>query len=372
MSSSEEDSKIDILDSADAVRRKLTAAACEPNQLENNGVLAFIKHVIFSLHEKFVIAGGDGQTYVDYQTLEDDFVAGRLAAEPLKDTLVEYLNRILEPVREVFQDPGLQKLTKLAYPRKGQETIMSDLTSNTIQKSLSKMQLEDKRIAVAYEERWNIITRGLKISGEEQLKSLLLPNHRPPLHVVWSVPTTERLHIAAHYAQLLKVAEMLRADCRVTILLGDVLAYLDNQQIPWELLEARVAYYRAMINAVLDQLTENDNNLKALRSKRLTIVSGTSFQLSGKYALDLYRWTTRVTETEAKTASEQVLKPNPYPFMSELVYPGVVALDEENLNADVQFSGDERMTKMFELAEKSLPILGYKRRIHLMSPIGKL
>lgn len=49
MSSSEEDSKIDLLDPPAAVKKKLKKAFCEPGNIENNGVLAFTKHVIFSL-----------------------------------------------------------------------------------------------------------------------------------------------------------------------------------------------------------------------------------------------------------------------------------------------------------------------------------
>ena len=49
MSSSEEDSKIDLLDAPDAVKKKLKKAFCEPGNIADNGVLAFAKHVVFSL-----------------------------------------------------------------------------------------------------------------------------------------------------------------------------------------------------------------------------------------------------------------------------------------------------------------------------------
>jgi tyrosyl-tRNA synthetase len=52
MSSSEDDSKIDILDTPAAVKKKLKKAFCEPGNVADNGVLAFVKHVLFSLfHE---------------------------------------------------------------------------------------------------------------------------------------------------------------------------------------------------------------------------------------------------------------------------------------------------------------------------------
>ena len=49
MSSSEDGSKIDLLDSASQIRKKLNKAFCEPGNIEENGVLSFCKHVLFSL-----------------------------------------------------------------------------------------------------------------------------------------------------------------------------------------------------------------------------------------------------------------------------------------------------------------------------------
>lgn len=49
MSSSEEDSKIDLLDKAEIVKKKLKKAFCEPGNIKENGLLSFVKHVLFSL-----------------------------------------------------------------------------------------------------------------------------------------------------------------------------------------------------------------------------------------------------------------------------------------------------------------------------------
>ena len=49
MSSSELDSKIDLLDEPEVVKAKLKRAFCEPGKVENNGVLAFCKYAIFPL-----------------------------------------------------------------------------------------------------------------------------------------------------------------------------------------------------------------------------------------------------------------------------------------------------------------------------------
>ena len=49
MSSSEEESKIDLLDSKAQVKKKLNKAFCEEGNITNNGVLSFAKHVLFPL-----------------------------------------------------------------------------------------------------------------------------------------------------------------------------------------------------------------------------------------------------------------------------------------------------------------------------------
>ena len=46
----------------------------------------------------------------------------------------------------------------------------------------------------------------------------------------------------------------------------------------------------------------------------------------------------------------------------------IQALDEEYLGVDAQFGGvDQR--KIFMFADKYLPMLGYKKRIHFMNPM---
>jgi tyrosyl-tRNA synthetase len=79
MSSSEESSKIDILDTAAQLKKKIKQAFCEPGNIENNGLLSFSKHVLFPLlrDEEFVIERkeefGGNLRFTAYQQLEDIF-----------------------------------------------------------------------------------------------------------------------------------------------------------------------------------------------------------------------------------------------------------------------------------------------------------
>ena len=47
MSASDADSKIDLLDSPADVEKKLRKAKCVPKEVTDNGVIAFVEHVIF-------------------------------------------------------------------------------------------------------------------------------------------------------------------------------------------------------------------------------------------------------------------------------------------------------------------------------------
>ncbi|XP_012875971.1 PREDICTED: tyrosine--tRNA ligase, cytoplasmic [Dipodomys ordii] len=120
MSSSEEESKIDLLDRKEDVKKKLKKAFCEPGNVENNGVLSFIKHVLFSLKSEFVILRDDkwggNKTYTSYLDLEKDFAAEVVHPGDLKNSVEVALNKLLDPIREKFNTPALKKLASAAYP----------------------------------------------------------------------------------------------------------------------------------------------------------------------------------------------------------------------------------------------------------------
>nr|XP_016924426.2 tyrosine--tRNA ligase, cytoplasmic [Drosophila suzukii] len=123
MSSSEEDSKIDLLDSPANVKKKLKKAFCEPGNIADNGLLSFVKHVLFSLFkegEGFEVNreaehGGDA-IFLKYEDLEKYYAEDKLHPGDLKATVEKYINRLLDPIRKAFEKPELQKLSAAAYP----------------------------------------------------------------------------------------------------------------------------------------------------------------------------------------------------------------------------------------------------------------
>lgn len=120
MSSSEQASKVDIIDEEDAVKRKLNSAFCPEGIVENNGVLAFCKYVLMVLKqdkkELFTIERpkkwGGNLSYNLYEGLEEDFKNKKLHPQDLKQSVAEEINKLLNPIRKKVN----KEIIKKAYP----------------------------------------------------------------------------------------------------------------------------------------------------------------------------------------------------------------------------------------------------------------
>lgn len=158
MSSSEEDSKIDLLDTPSAVKKKLKKAFCEPGNIEDNGLLSFVKHVIFSLFKEgegnlhiflikllrsvdlhililrtlfylgFIVRrkpefGGD-VTYKTYEELEASFAKEELHPGDFKLAVETYINRLLDPIRAEFNTPEHKYVWKKKSQQKQNQKLI--------------------------------------------------------------------------------------------------------------------------------------------------------------------------------------------------------------------------------------------------------
>lgn len=206
-------------------------------------------------------------------------------------------------------------------------------------------------------EKVELICRNLQeVIGRDELESVLRERN---LRVYWGTATTGKPHIA-YFLPILKIRDFLLAECDVKILIADIHAFLDNLKAPIDLVNMRVKYYKKIIVAMLKSLDIDTTKIK--------FVVGSVYQKSERYVMDLYRLSTVVTERDAKKAGSQVVKQVDNPALSSLIYPSMQALDEEYLEVDAQFGGvDQR--KIFTFAMKYLPVLGYRKRIHLMNPM---
>lgn len=210
---------------------------------------------------------------------------------------------------------------------------------------------------MSVEEKLGLITRNLQeVLGLDDLKKVVSEKE---LSVYWGTAITGRPHIA-YLIPLMKVKDFVDAGCKVKILLADIHGFLDNLKAPIEKVRDRCVYYERLIKSALRVL--------GVDLGRVEFVKGSDYQRSEAYAMDLYRILSLTSEHDAKKAGAQVVKQVENPMVSSLVYPAMQALDEEHLCVDAQFGGvDQR--KIFTYARKYLPELGYRKRIHLMSPM---
>ncbi|KAK8795494.1 hypothetical protein WA158_000151 [Blastocystis sp. Blastoise] len=205
------------------------------------------------------------------------------------------------------------------------------------------------------EEKYELITRNLQeVEGGEELLSIL---KKRDVKIYWGTAPTGKPHIG-YFVPMTKIADFLSAGCEVTVLFANLHAYLDNMKSTWEQLKSRTAYYEEVIKGMLRSVGVPLDKLKFVR--------GTDYQLSEAYTLDVYKLSSLVSSHDAKKAGAEVVKQVENPALSGLLYPELQALDEQYLDVDIQFGGvDQR--KIFMFANKYLPKIGYKRRIHLMN-----
>ena len=104
MSKSDPNSGVFIHDSDNDIKSKIKKAWCEEGNAENNPLLEITKHVIFhefneinvERPEKF----GGNVTYTNSSELESDFLQKKLHPSDLKQTVSNYLIKIISPIRE--------------------------------------------------------------------------------------------------------------------------------------------------------------------------------------------------------------------------------------------------------------------------------
>jgi len=104
MSKSDPNSGIFIHNTDDEIKKKISKAWCEEANTQNNPLLEIARTVIFhefnemnvERPEKF----GGNVSYTDYNQLETDFAAKKLHPGDLKQTVGNYLVKIVSPIRE--------------------------------------------------------------------------------------------------------------------------------------------------------------------------------------------------------------------------------------------------------------------------------
>lgn len=129
MSASDPDSKIDILDTAETVRKKLRKAYAAAGETEGNGIISFVEYVLLPISSLRDPDGqgtftcdrreGEGEplVYHDIETLKADYRSDKLTPQLLKAGASAALVDLLAPIQEEFQSSQeWQDIEKKAYP----------------------------------------------------------------------------------------------------------------------------------------------------------------------------------------------------------------------------------------------------------------
>lgn len=207
-------------------------------------------------------------------------------------------------------------------------------------------------------EKLELITRNLQeVIGLEELKEKI--SKKKEISIYWGTMPTGSVSIA-YFFPMLKIADFLKAGCKVKMLIADLHAALDS--VPWDMLDKRFEYYKEAIQSILKTI--------GVDIKKLEFVRGSSFQLDKNYFNDVLRLSTLTSVHDSTKAASEAVKSarGENVKLSGLIYPLMQALDEEYLKVDAQFAGlDQR--KIMVYARENLPKIGYHPRIELMTPM---
>lgn len=107
MSKSNPDSAIFVSDSEDEIINKIKKAYCPEKKIEDNPILEYCKYLVFERFDKIEIKRpekfGGNITITSYLDLEKRYAKGEIHPLDLKNTLTNYINEMIKPIREHFK-----------------------------------------------------------------------------------------------------------------------------------------------------------------------------------------------------------------------------------------------------------------------------
>ncbi|KAF7548781.1 hypothetical protein G7Z17_g6823 [Cylindrodendrum hubeiense] len=126
MSASDQDSKIDLLETPENVTKKIRKATAAPKVVEENGILAFVEFVLLPSsalrgNRGFQVDrerdGLEPLVYTSIAQMHDDYRNDVLSPQILKPAVAKALNELMAPIQEAYQASAeWQEITLKAYP----------------------------------------------------------------------------------------------------------------------------------------------------------------------------------------------------------------------------------------------------------------
>jgi len=206
-------------------------------------------------------------------------------------------------------------------------------------------------------ERVDLVSRHTQeVVTEEELTELFEAGD--PTAYIGYAPTGE-MHIG-HFTTMRKLADFLRAGVEVTVLIADLHAHLDDNKSPFDLLDARSAYYETAIEGMIEAAGADPEDVEFVR--------GTDFQLDEEYTLEMYRMAAETTIARSQRAASEVVRESESPNLGGLVYPLMQTLDVKALDADIAYGGvDQR--GIYMLSREVLPDHGCDSPVCVFAPL---
>lgn len=108
MSKSRPDTAIFMTDSKSEVFDKFSKAYCPEGKEEDNPILEYAKYIIFEKYPEIIIERpakfGGNLSIKSYEELRDLFIDKKIHPMDLKNSIAKYINELLEPVRQHFEN----------------------------------------------------------------------------------------------------------------------------------------------------------------------------------------------------------------------------------------------------------------------------
>lgn len=340
MSSSEEDSKIDVLDVPEKVRAKILGAACSRDQ-PDNGVLAFYNFVLFPIVSPEAIEISN-QQFFDFITLKQAYLDGKLDENALKTFLADFLVNLLDKVRVRCDTDVVKQALEIGY-------------SKTVDSESTPPPKESTPVLTAEQQNWkSLVQSGSEILIPQELDRVLSTiSSSNPLNVMFVAHGKGKFHLG-FVAPLLKIKSLLDAGVPVkgTILVSDIEAFLDNEKVAWGAIQARAIYYKEMFLSLIKQLKLED-------TVQVKVAADHEKYFDKDYVLDFYKMASAVTRDETTICEGSALSGN--------LVPLIYSLNVHIHRPDVLIIGDDS-TVLADLSARLLRSFGYPAISHIAIP----
>lgn len=202
-------------------------------------------------------------------------------------------------------------------------------------------------------DRFELVRRNTQeLVTEEQIRELCNSKETPTAYVGYE--PSGKIHLG-HVLTVNKLIDLQQAGFNITVLLADLHAYL-NQKGSLEEIQQVAEYNKQCFIAL------------GLDERHTRYVLGTSFQLQPDYMVNVLKLARGTTLNRAKRSMDEVSRDAKNPYVSQMLYPLMQAVDIALLGVDVAVGGiDQR--KIHMLAREGLPSLGFSAPLCIHTPI---